>query len=255
MASTGYDIDVIVNNTTGQSHWGWSQSTRELDFSMDGNVKGDGNSSSYKIIKGFAGIGMRDNTYARNGRLIESNSLLLSSRINWIYIDEAVTNNAELYSVKINESLPTLLLEKRDIRYRGDGISTRSSYVNNEYKIYTNYYANRFSKSTAVLSRYLDAKIYSDVTPASISELIGRNFSTDFIISSESDKYSELSFKSDDENIGESYLGSFTINNKISKSNKYNIEEHEDEERLGCCFLGIDAPEYNNLSNQIPVAF
>jgi hypothetical protein len=220
---------------------------------MDSNVRGDGHSSSYKNIKKIGGIGARDNTYARNGRLIESNSLILFSKVNWIYIDEVVSNNAERYSVKIEESLPSQLLEKRDIRYRGDGISTRSSYVNNEYEIYTNYYANRLTKSTAVLSKYLDAKIYADITPASISELIGRNFSIDFIISSESDKYSELNFKSDEEDIGESYLGPFTINNKISKSNKYKIEEYEDEEQLGCCFFDIEGQGYNNLSNQVPL--
>lgn len=252
---TGYEINVIVNNSTSYSDWSWSQSTNQLDFSMQGSVRGDGNSSVYKSIQGFSGIGLKDNTYTKKGRLIKSDNLALSSRVNWIYIDEAVTNKSERYSVKINESIPVVLLEKSDIRYRGDGIYSRSNYVNNEDKIYTNYQANKFSKTTTLLSRYLNANIIADVTPVSVNEFIGRNFSTNFALSSESDKYARIAFKSDKENIDNVYLGSLTISNRISILHKFSKVEGENEEWLDCCALYSDALNDSNLYNQAPIRF
>jgi hypothetical protein len=166
----------------------------------------------------------------------------MSSNVNWIFIDETVSEHSERYHAIINESMPTFLFDQQNIRYRGDGIRTRNLFANNEDMIRLDYNAKDFTKTTAFLGRYLNALIIADVTPVRAIEMGGRNFSTEFTLASDSDLYSGLIFKSPDVLIEENYLGSFKIQKKISKKNIFEIIGYDEEDNaddwLPCCYDG-----------------
>lgn len=231
----GYGIHAAVNDSTAMSQWGASQSTNQLDFYMDSSVRGDGNSSNYARISGFAGINSKENTYAKKGRLIRSDRLILRSIVNWITIYETVSNHSERYNVYINESLPTILLDTSDIKYRGDGIFSRNTYINNEDEIQTNYHADKFTKTSALLSKYLNANVTAEVTPTQIKEFVGRNYSTSFRVISDSDRYSEFIFNSKDGFVRGSYIGAFKLDQKLLKQHEFYIPNLNKADELECC--------------------
>jgi hypothetical protein len=151
-AKVGYSIGVDVDGTT----WGRSKYTEVLNFKSESECSGKGNSSKYVNVPGFAGIGFKEITYTKEGRLAAKNTLNLSAKFNWIYITENVdgaeyindTENgngtinitqtaSDNYYAEINESIPTLVRTDDEISYIGEGIYTRNSYSNNEDKICT----------------------------------------------------------------------------------------------------------------------
>lgn len=239
-AKVGYSIDVTVNNSTAKSEFSRSQSTNVLRFTVDSACSGNGNSSKYKKIDGFAGIGIKDTTYARKGRMIAKETLKLSSTVNWIKIYETVSglplnetpdqgNSAVIehqtdhYTAEINESIPTILLDRNEIYYRGDGINTRNEYRNNGDEFVTNYYATALTKSEAYAGVYNNALILADIIPGRVNAFVGQNFSSVFRLSSASDRYSGFGFASGNEFMEETYLGSFNIDTKIIIVHKFKL--------------------------------
>ncbi len=244
-ARVGYDINVVVNNSSSSSSFGWSHHTTVLSYKLESHIKGDGNTSKYINVNGFDDINLKETTHTMNGRLKEDKSLSLASQVNWIYIDEDVTNNPEeAYHVEINESMPSSLLNVEEIAYRGDGIHKRNSYINNDDEIITNYQAKRFSESSAFLAIYRNAFIVADVTPARVEKFIGENYSTIFQVSSDSDLYSGFKFKSSDNLIDQSYVGSFKLNAKVSRVHSFERSPAEDD-WLGCCPTGYEGLDYS----------
>ena len=234
-AKIGYDINVVVNNSTMQSSWSKSQSTAKLTFLFDGACTGMGRSSKYLKIDGFAGIGMKENTYTGEGRLICKDQINLISEEGHIDINEKGDNNSERYTCKINASLPTTIYNTNDIYYRGSGIHTRNIYKNNENIIYTNYYSDIFLKSVRYAGTYNDERISAEVTPEGAKEIIRTNPVVAFDVSSTSDQYSGIGFISDNTQLIEDrYMGTFTINEKIIKKYDFNASEEETDNWLGC---------------------
>jgi len=232
----GYDIGVTVSNSTSQSQWGRSQSTAVLTFHSDTVFNGDGNTSKYLNIVGFAGIGLKENTYTKEGRLRYEDLIELTSQENYIFIDKTVTNNSEFYRCEINESLPTFLYNENKIYYRGAGIRARNRYYNNEDALYTKYYSNRFSKTVRYAGTYTNGLITAEVTPARVDEEVLKNSATAFVLSSSSDQYSGFAFVSDSVPIIEEiYLGSFDINQIITKEYE-GAKEVDLTGWLECCF-------------------
>lgn len=150
----GYDINVIVNNSTSSSYWGWSHYTTVFSMDWSSQTKGDGNSSKYIKIAGIEGIDLKETTDTKEGRLKEESRISLASHFNWLYIDEVVSDRSERYRVKINESMPASFLSVSSIMYRGEGIRRKGSYINNADKINTDYQARKFSESLAFLAIY-----------------------------------------------------------------------------------------------------
>lgn len=244
----GYDIYVTVNDSNESSSWGHGHHTVPLSFDSISNCKGSGNFSKYISIIGFDDINLKETTYAKEGRLKEDKRLSAKSNVNWIYIDETVTNKSELYTVAINESMPSSLLNLEEIMYRGQGINKRSLYNNNDEKIMTNYQAKKFTESSLLFAQYRNAIITAEVEPSKIRLFLGENYSTMFQITSDSDIFSEFKFKSSDEFIDESYIGSFKLNKKVSKTHSFGISDKENlDEGLLCCPSGIDI--LNNITN------
>ncbi len=241
----GYDIHVLVNNETMSTHWGRSHWTSPLSFNSDEKCKGDGNSSKYIKIDGFSGINFRETTHTKKGRLLEQKQVSLVSFLNWIYIDEVVSDKSERYHVKINESTPTSLLYLEDTTYRGDGIFKKQSFTNSADEITTDYNAKKFSKSSVFLGVYRNAIVTADLTPSSLNEFLGENYSTQYKMTSDSDLYSAFRFKSSDELIDENYIGSVKITNSISKVHTFDRsdEEYYVDEWLACCPKGYDYPD------------
>ncbi len=240
---TGYDIFVTVNNSTASTSFSRSHYTSVFDFNSESHYKGDGNSSKYIKIDGLGGVGLKENTYTKEGRLKEDNRLSAGSSVNFVSIDEDVSNNAEEYNVNINESMPSFLLSVDETVYRGEGIYKRNSFINNEDEIMTSYHAKKFSESSAFLARYRNALIIADVTPAGIVEFVGENYSTTLQLASESDLYSGFKFRSPDEHIEEDYVGSFKISKKLSKEHSFRYDNDDQESMLDCCpsaYPGLD---------------
>jgi len=235
----GYDISVRVNNSTGYTQWGHGHQSNVIRFNLDAQCKGDGNSSKYINIQGFEGISLKETTHTKEGRLREDKSLSLTSTLNWIDIEEHVTEKSERYHVRINESFPTLIIDKNNIKYKGEGIYSHNSYINNNDKIFTQYIANDFTKSTAFVGLYKDAYITADLTPARVHQFLGENYTTSFGLNSESNVYSGFKLESPQEFMEQSYTGSFRLIKKIMINKKY-YKSDEDEiynNSLSCCPL------------------
>ncbi len=252
-AKVGYSINVDVDGTK----WGHSKYTEILNFKSDSECNGRGNSSKYVNLPGFAGIGFKESTYTKEGRLATKNVLNLSAKFNWIYITENVdgaeyindtdtdsgteTNEINItqvasdsYYVEINESIPTIVQAEDAISYIGEGIYTRNSYHNNEDKICTNYQATNLSKSARYVGVYSNAFIRAHVTPGQVEEDILKNSITNFRVLSRSDKYSGLRYKTGDVYSDEEYVGDFRISRTISKRTRFSLSREEDN-WLGCC--------------------
>ena len=250
-AKIGYDISVTVNNSTASSSWGRSHYTSVFDFSSESHTKGDGNTSKYIKISGLTGINSKETTYTKNGRLKEDNRLSAGSQVNFIAISEAVSNNSEEYDATINESMPSYLLSADQIVYRGEGIYKRNSFTNNKDEIMTSFHAKKFSESSAFLAKYRNALIIVDVTPAKIVEFVGENYSTTFQMASESDMYSGFKFRSSDEFIEEDYVGSFKLNEKISKQHSFQMYNNDLESELACCPTAYPELDYSLQAAQL----
>lgn len=194
-------------------------------------------------IDGLGGVGLKETTYAKEGRLKEDSRLSAGSSVNFISIDEVVSNKSEKYSVNINESMPIYLLNVGETTYRGEGIYKRNSYTNNEDEIMTSYHATKFSESSAFLAKYRNALIIADVTPTGIAEFVGENYSTTIQLASQSDLYSGFKFRSPDTHIEEDYVGSFKMSKKLSKEHGFRKESEDLENMLDCCpsaYPGLD---------------
>jgi len=254
-AKVGYSINVDVDGTK----WGRSQYTEVLNFKSESECNGRGNSSKYVNVPGFAGIGFKENTYTKEGRLATKNVLNLSAKLNWIYITENVDGAeyvnetdddldddlddasikiiqtaSDNYYAEINESMPTLIRADDEISYVGEGIYTRNSYHNSEDRIYTNYQATNLSKAARYVGVYSNAFIRAHVAKGIADEKILKSSATAFRVLSVSDRYSRLGYKSDDTCSDEEYVGSFRISRTISKRTLFNLSQLE-ANWLGCC--------------------
>lgn len=237
-ARVGYNLNVVVENTTdmSMSSWGRSQSTAAMNFQFEGTSTGNGESSKYIRIGGFAGLGYKENTYTNPGRLIAGETIDLKSDINYIIIDEAGDEKSDRYTAKINESLPILMSVDNRIYYLGDGIWNRNKYVNNDDLIYSNYHGKMFTKASNYRAFVDETLINVDITPYYVNEDIKKNSLTSFGVSSNSDRYSSLRYISADDTLIEGdYWGSFTINQKINKI--HGFENDFDEVDWLECFL------------------
>src|SRR5512138_2954098 len=70
-AKVGYSVGVDVDGTK----WGRSKYTEVLNFKSESECSGKGNSSKYVNVPGFAGIGFKEITYTKEGRLAAKNTL------------------------------------------------------------------------------------------------------------------------------------------------------------------------------------
>lgn len=238
VAKEGYDVNIMVNNSTMESNWRADQSTEILSFQAEGLCTGNGSYSKYLRISGFVGMGLKENTHTNEGRLINKNDVKVVSDKRWInFID--IVNNSEHYVGEINESLPTVMYSNEDLYYRGDGIYTNNKYVNKEEGIYTKYRASRLIKSVKYGSAYVGSLISANVTPDRVQELILRNSTTAFKLASDSDQYSELGYRSKDECLEETYFGPFIMDNKIIIKRDYGISDEQNW--LSCCYSERDS--------------
>jgi hypothetical protein len=218
----------------------------------------------YLKIDGLAGMGMKETTYARKGRMVSKDSMTVASTLNWVIIDETVgglTHNisqddstlnndtisvdeaSDRYTAEINESMPTLLMDKNDMYYHGEGINTKREYKNDGDIISTNYYATLLTTSMAYGGVFSNALVFVDIVPGKVTSFIGQNFSSAFRLNSVSDKYSGLGFASDGQLIEETYTGKYTMNTKIQKTHKF-VVARNNPDWVGCCPSDYDAAFY-----------
>jgi uncharacterized protein YxeA len=252
-AKVGYSVSVDVDGTK----WGRSKYTEVLNFKSESECSGKGNSSKYVNVPGFAGIGFKEITYTKEGRLAAKNTLNLSAKFNWVYITENVDgaeyindtengNNtinitqtaSDNYYAEINESIPTLVRTDDEISYVGEGIYTRNSYNNNEDKICTSYHATNLSKAARYVGVYSNALVRAHVAPGLVEENVLKSSATAFRVLSLSDRYSRLRYRTDDVYSDEDYVGSFRISRTISKRSRFNFSR--EEIGLGCCSPDTD---------------
>ena len=240
---TGYDIYVTVNDSNNSTSWSRSHFTSVYEFNSESHYKGDGNSSKYIFIKGLDDVSLKENTHTKEGRLKEDSLLSAGSSINFVNIEEVVSDNAERYNVKINESMPSYLMSVEETMYRGDGLYKRSIFRNHDEEMMTSYQAKKFSESSAFLARYKNALIMAEVVPDGVDQFVGENYSSVLQFASESDIYSGFKFKSPDRDIEEDYLGSFKISKKVTSEHSFQYAEDDMGGMLDCCpaaYPGLD---------------
>ncbi|NPV62885.1 MAG: hypothetical protein HPY61_09700 [Methanotrichaceae archaeon] len=247
-AKVGYNIYVDMDGT----QWGRSQTTQVMTFTADSDCSGKGNSSKYVNMPGFGGVGLKENTYTKEGRMANKNIVNLTAKFNWIYINEEydagplnnttveddfvdlpTTQPQEHYYVEINESLPIMLRYEDDTAYVGEGIYSRNNYKSDEDSICTNYYATNLSKAVRYAGVYSNAIVRVNIAPGQVDEREMKNSATAFRVLSISDKYSRLGYRSSDRLSDEVYIGSFKIDRTISRRSRFNLTSLEFG--LGCC--------------------
>jgi hypothetical protein len=265
-ARTGYCIEVTVNNSTMSSSWGRCQYTTPMNFQAVTKITGKGNFTRYESIDGFAKIGQKELSHGNKGKLLLSDLVSLSSRVDWIEINEVSINDSpnlldplgdDHYSIKINESLPTTIYNKQNFFYTGDGVRVKNKYFNNDHAIVTNYYATQLSKSVtslAILSS--PSYIFADITPARALETIFENRGIAFKLESSSNQYSGFGYKSDNNFIEETYWGAFKLNQVIStlKSYKYLDADDQSPDILPCCY-DKDPGNYRDFGSDVESVF
>jgi len=240
---TGYEISVTVNDSNNSTSWSRSHFTSVYEFNSESHYKGDGNSSKYIFIKGLDDVSIKENTHTREGRLKEDSLISAGSSINFVNIEEAVSDNAERYNAKINESMPTYLMSVEETMYRGAGIYKRNVFKNHDDEVMTSYHAKKFSESSAFLARYRNALIMAEVAPNGVDQFVGENYSSVLQFASESDIYSGFKLKSPDRDIEEDYVGSFKINKRVSSEHSFQYAEDDMDDMLDCCrsaYPGLD---------------
>lgn len=248
-AKIGYSVNVDVDGTK----WGRSKYTEVMNFKSESECSGKGNSSKYVNVPGFSGIGFKEITYTKEGRLATKNALNLTAKFNWVYITEDV-DGAEFvnetdekngsinvvqiakdnYYAEINESMPTLVRTDDEIQYIGEGIYTRNSYSNNEDKICTSYQATNLSKAARYVGAFSNAVVKAHVAKDIVDVDVLSSTATSFRVLSYSDRYSRLKFKSGNAYSDEEYVGNFKISRTISKRSRFNLTK-EEAQWLGCC--------------------
>lgn len=240
-ANVGYCISVVVNNSTASSAYSRCQSTLVLNFQADTQISGKGNSSKYVSINGFAGEGIKENTYTDTGISVNKESMQVNSQVLGILIEQAGINNSDHYTAKIEENLPSLVYDKQDIYYSGKNIRTKNSYFNGDEQVVTNFYGKKLTKSVGYLGVHRNELIFADVTPARAVETVLINKSLAFALSSNSDQYSGFKFISNNSYIDEEYKGSFKLAKKIFSESKFHQNESDNSyDWLPCLYPGIN---------------
>ena len=246
-AKVGYCIEVTVNNSTMSSSWGRCQSTVPLTCQTVTKISGNGNFSRYESIEGFAKIGLKELSHGNQGKLVLSDLLSVSSRVNWIEINEVSINESpnllnevgyDHYTIKINESIPTTIYNKQNILYQGKGMRVKNNYINNNDKIVTNYFGTRLSKSVTSLGILSPRSyIFADITPARTLETVLENRGVAFKLESNSNQYSGFGFASDNSFIEQTYWGAFKLNKIISNIHSYNYSDNSEmmPDVIPCC--------------------
>lgn len=251
-AKIGYNLNVDVSGTK----WSRSQSTEVMDFKADSQCTGTGNSSKYVNIPGFAGIGVKETTYTKQGKLSNTNNLNVTAKLNWIYINENIddqpAHNTTItlengtiivipveakshYSAVINESIPTLVRSNDVTYYNGKGIYTRNSYKSEQDTLCTDYYATNLSKAARFAGVYSNAIVLTDIVPGKVNEVVLENSATAFRLQSISDKVTKLKYKSGNSFSDEEYVGKFKIDRKISRRSTFSYVNESEDYWLGCC--------------------
>jgi hypothetical protein len=228
IAKVGYCIDVSVDGAT----WQRCQSGEPMNFKMESASTGSGNYTKYLTVGGMAGIALKDNIYAKRGRLIDKNVLSLESGDPVIEISQ-VTNNSSKVTYSIDENFPVYLTSESQTYYRGQGIYARNKYVNNDDNLRTDYQAASFTRSSKYVAARTNAIVAAEVTPQGVNQTVKTNYATAFRSSSQSDRYSAYKFGSSDACLDETYWGQASIDLKLVRKHKFNIVTNDDW--LGCC--------------------
>lgn len=222
-AKIGYSINVLVNDSNSSSHWSKSQVTQDLVFFSESKCTGTGNSSKYISISGFAGMGAKEAAHSKQGRLIEKNTMGLTSKELWLHINEKVTDNSMKYKGNIESYMPTVLYCTSDLYYRGNGMTAKNLYINGKDKILTNYEGSSLSKSVKYGGISNESNIEVVVTPEYTIENAYENRTVALRINSASNRYTGLGYSSGDDLIEQAYRGDFKMDAKILKGQKFVI--------------------------------
>lgn len=245
-AKVGYCIEVTVNNSTMSSSWSRCQSTVPLSFNTETRITGTGNFSRRQSLDGFAKIGMKEALHGDQGKLTLSDLLSLSSRVDWIEINEVVENESRYlninasdhYTIKINESIPTSLYIKQNLLYQGRGMYARNRYTNDDNNILTSYYGTQLLKSVVSLGMLAPrAYTFADVTPARATETVLEKRGVAFKLSSTSNRYSGFGVSSKDGFIEETYWGSFKLAKTVTSQLNYTYFDYSEDsgDYIPCC--------------------
>ncbi len=228
-ARMGYSINAQVNNTT----WSWSQSTQTISFQMDSQVNGNGNYSRYATVTDFAGNSLSENTHTDNGTLRLESNLFLKSIAEYVHITEHVNTQSNEYTADINESMPTVLVNKDDLFFKGRSVYSRNMYSNGDNTIITDYHGSKLLKTVGYLGEYNNSIIHADVTASYVSPRILSNDTIALSLRSVSDRYSGFSLQSENSEWEEGYNGLFTIDKNLIIENRFRYRA--DEDPMECC--------------------
>lgn len=269
-AVIGYDITAQVGPIDFSLH----RATQNLNLSVVGSIKGNGNFSRLTHINGLAGVDADEkSSCTKRSDLNYSEKLLLLSREGPVYVVLTLqgnniiqvneTNNPayvlnQFADIYVDEHWPTSFANYKRISYFGPEIRTSEKYVNNGDVVVS--YIDSWKLNKASLYRsYVNRTIFDlNVTPSGVFLDESQNKSSSYILGMQSTGglthidvaqrgSATLKYGRGNEIISgtsEDYRGQQAINLKVSMNGYITKQPTEQIDWLPCCcIMGIYAYE------------
>lgn len=220
---------------------GWSTGRRfTMNLSMDlyGYALGTGDHSRYTEID-INHLSMSERVAAKNGTVEAEDRIALEAAGDNVNTTSTLVKipGTQNYILSVNEAWPVVLTASSTIDYRGSGISSRETFINNLDRVGTSYLYTKDLRKDRTCDMYLKSAWFqlsmNDTTNTIISDLFRPNKNIRYSISSHSSglvmqRYRQYSDKAPESEGFDAYWGSFDMRSVIdmgSRGKNIGLEE------------------------------
>ncbi|WP_369424966.1 hypothetical protein [Methanothrix sp.] len=220
---------------------GWSTGRRfTMNLSMDlyGYALGTGDHSRYTEID-INHLSMSERVAAKNGTVEAEDRIALEAAGDNVNTTSTLVKipGTQNYILSVNEAWPVVLTASSTIDYRGSGISSRETFINNLDRVGTSYLYTKDLRKDRTCDMYLKSAWFqlsmNDTTNTIISDLFRPNKNIHYSISSHSSglvmqRYRQYSDKTPESEGFDAYWGSFDMRSVIdmgSRGKNIGLEE------------------------------
>ncbi|MGB9901856.1 hypothetical protein [Methanothrix sp.] len=207
---------------------GWSTGRRfTMNLSMDlyGYALGTGDHSRYTEID-INHVSMSERVAAKNGTMEEEDRISLEAAGDNVNATSTLVKipGTQNYVLSVNEAWPVVLSTSSTLDYRGAGVSSRETFINNLDRVGISYLYTKDLRKERACDMYLKSAWFqlsmNDSTDTIISDLFRPNKNIHYSISSHSSglvmqRYRQYSDKTPASEGFDSYWGSFDIRSVI----------------------------------------
>ncbi|MDH7596201.1 MAG: hypothetical protein QHG98_00440 [Methanothrix sp.] len=207
---------------------GWSTGRRStMNISMDlyGYALGTGDHSRYTEID-INHVSMSERVAAKNGTMEAEDRIALQAAGDNVNATSTLVKipGTQNYMLSVNEVWPVVLSTSSTLDYRGAGISSRETFINNLDRVGTSYLYTKDLRKERACDMYLKSAWFqlsmNDSTDTIISDLFRPNKNIHYSISSHSSglvmqRYRQYSDKTTASEGFDTYWGSFDIRSVI----------------------------------------